>query len=180
MGPHSGEPTTEVEQALLETFTAVRGQLLGRLRSMLGNYEDAQDALQTGFLRCWQARDRLSLLGNLRAWVWRVTLNAGRDLLDRLRIRRAQPLEAVLETACSLQASPEEALLTEERLERFRAALGRLRSDEKEVFLLRQEEELTFQDIARLRGRPVGTGKSLMRSARRKLQDLLDDEALSV
>ena len=58
-------------------------------------------------------------------------------------------------------------------------ALLDLRPEEKEVFLLRESGEQTFEEIARLRGSPVASGKTLMRSAVRKLRQIIQDEKSS-
>jgi RNA polymerase sigma-70 factor (ECF subfamily) len=54
-----------------------------------------------------------------------------------------------------------------------RAALFDLRHEEKEVFLLRQNGELTYERIARLCRRPIGTVKTQMRAALQKLRRVL-------
>jgi len=166
-------PSTE--DGLIHTFDAISVKLFHSLYSMLGNYEDAQDAMQVAFLRCWQARGSLCGLRNIRAWIWRVSLNAGRDLRDRIRIRRSQPLGDDDVVACSQAKSPADVLVSREQQERLQAALVHLRPEENEVFLLRQNESLTFEEIAKRRGTPVSTGKTLMRSAVRKLRRALHD-----
>ena len=160
---------------LLHTFHEIRDELFRSLCFMLGNRDDAQDALQTGFLHCWQARGQLDGLNNMRAWVWRVGLNAGRDLRDRAWRRRSRLLAQVEGTARCSRPAPTDSLITKEEKERLRAALTRLRPEEKEVFLLRQNEALTFEQIARRRRSPVASGKTLMRSALRKLRLALED-----
>jgi RNA polymerase sigma-70 factor (ECF subfamily) len=57
-----------------------------------------------------------------------------------------------------------------ELLQRLRQAILHLRADEKEVFLLRQNGDLTYDQIAEIRGSPVGTIKTQMRSALQKLR----------
>jgi RNA polymerase sigma-70 factor (ECF subfamily) len=52
----------------------------------------------------------------------------------------------------------------------LRQAILELRPDEKEVFLLRQNGELTYEQIAEIRKSPVGTVKTQMRSALQKLR----------
>jgi RNA polymerase sigma-70 factor (ECF subfamily) len=70
-------------------------------------------------------------------------------------------------------ASPLTALEEQERLQCLRQALLHLRPEEKEVFLLRQNGELTYEQIAELHDRPVGTVKTQMRSALQKLRKIL-------
>ena len=169
------ESLPDAGEALLDVFNDVRDSLFSTLYYLLGNQADAQDAMQIAFLRCWRARTALPGLCNVRAWVWRVSLNAGRDLRDHLRRRRTEPLSAVEKTAICRQASPGEALESRERLERLRAALDHLRPEEKEVFLLRQSGTLTYDDIAQLRGCPTGTVKTQMHAALHKLRRILEE-----
>jgi RNA polymerase sigma-70 factor (ECF subfamily) len=69
--------------------------------------------------------------------------------------------------------SPEQDMEHRETLDRLRDALMHLRPEEKEVFLLRQNGELTYEQIAELHARPVGTIKTQMRSALHKLRKVL-------
>lgn len=55
-------------------------------------------------------------------------------------------------------------------LEQLRSALMDLRPEEKEVFLLRQNAEMTYEQIAEAANRPLGTIKTQMRSALQKLK----------
>jgi RNA polymerase sigma-70 factor (ECF subfamily) len=168
--------TEQQERVLLDTFNALRDELCSSLYFLLNSHADAQDALQVAFLHCWKARAKLSDIANLRAWIWRVCLNAGRDLRDRAWRRRTRPLSTVEGAACPRQRLPAENLIDEEERERLRTALIRLRPEEKEVFLLRQNGNLTFEEIAQLRRSPVASGKTLMRSAIRKLTRIIQEE----
>ena len=63
-----------------------------------------------------------------------------------------------------------------ETMESLRQALLELRPEEKAVFLLRQNGDLTYEEIAELRRSPVGTVKTQMRSALQKLRRVLKDK----
>ena len=164
------------EEDLLCAFDKARGEIFGKLYRMLGNYQDAQDALQIAFMHCWRARERLPELHNLKAWIWRVALNAGRDLRDLVWRRRAKPLSLVEATASCYRTSAADNLVDQECLERVQAALPNLRPEEREVFNLRQDRSLTYEEIGRERNIPVGTAKTLMRKAMTKLRRALQDD----
>jgi RNA polymerase sigma-70 factor (ECF subfamily) len=167
------ESLTDAEADLVRTFNEARGELFGKLYAMLGNYADTQDALQLAFLHCWRARDCVPQLHNLRAWIWRVALNAGRDLRDLVWRRRAKPLSLVESTARCRGISAAENLEDQERREQLRAALVHLRPEEREIVLMRQNGELTYDEIGKRRGIPPGTAKTLMRKAVQKLRRVL-------
>ena len=57
-------------------------------------------------------------------------------------------------------AGPEQTLERKETLDRLRGAIVALREEEKEIFLLRQSGELTYEEIAQLRSVPVSTVKT--------------------
>jgi RNA polymerase sigma-70 factor (ECF subfamily) len=165
--------TTPDTEALVQAFDDVRDRLLRRLHALLGNAADAQDALQTAFLHCWRARGEVNRFRNLRGWVWRVGVNAGRDLQKYLRCRRAEPLYAAAAAVDRRRTSPAAALLEREDRDRLHEALDRLRPAERAVFRMRQEDALSYQEIARRHGCPVGTAKGLMHKAVHKLRPLL-------
>jgi len=62
-----------------------------------------------------------------------------------------------------------------ERMERLRGAIAELRDEEKEVFLLRQNGELTYEEIADLLNIPSGTVKTRMRLALERLRRALGE-----
>src|SRR5438874_12782177 len=77
---------------LVRIFNEVRTELVSTLVFMLGNHEDAQDAAQEAFVKCWRNRASVSEVRNLRAWIFRVGLNAAKDLQRNAWYRRAKPL----------------------------------------------------------------------------------------
>jgi RNA polymerase sigma-70 factor (ECF subfamily) len=154
-------------------FNEARTELVSTLYFFLGNYEDAQDAVQEGFLKCWRARAGLPEVQNLRAWIYRVCLNSAKDLQRNAWRRRARPLSGASGILPAEGSSPEQAAEYREEQERLRVALLDLRPEEKEVFLLRQNAALTYEEIAALRRSPVGTVKTQMRSAVAKLRLVL-------
>jgi RNA polymerase sigma-70 factor (ECF subfamily) len=161
------------EAALLRAFHELRDELVSTLMFLLGNSEDAQDAAQEAFLKCWRARDGLSEIQNLRAWIFRVGLNAAKDLQRSAWHRRARPLIGEATMLPDSTAAAVHMLEHKEALERLRQALHHLRREEKEVFLLRQNGDLTYEQIAEIRNSPVGTVKTQMRSALQKLRKVL-------
>src|SRR5438874_2244176 len=131
-------------ELLVRTFNALRDELISTLLFVLGNRDDAQDAAQEAFVKCWGAREQLHQVHNLRAWIFRVGFNTAKDMQRSAWNRRSRPLrgESLLMMAGN-DPAPGQALEQKESVERLRRAILDLREDEKEVFLLRQNGELT-------------------------------------
>jgi RNA polymerase sigma-70 factor (ECF subfamily) len=170
----SGEKHSD--EAFVRAFNEVRAELVSTLFFVLGNHADAQDAAQDAFLKCWRGRAQLGEVRNMRAWIFRVGLNAAKDLQRSAWRRRSRPLADAPILSDATELSPDDSLEEKEALERLRAALVALRPEEKAVFLLRQNGDLTYEEIAALRRCPVGTVKTQMRAALQKLRKVLKDK----
>ncbi len=169
----SAQSTEPAGDALVRLFNDIRQELVGTLYYMLGRHEDALDAAQETFIKCWRNREHLHEVENWRAWVFRVALNTATDLQRSAWRRRAKPLPEVEMMHMTTNSSPSQLVEEQEQMQRLRVALHQLRDEEKEVFLLRQNGDLTYDEIAQLRNMPVGTVKTQMRSALQKLRSLL-------
>ena len=157
-------------EKLLRVFNELRDELVSTLWFILGNRDDALDAAQEAFLKCWKSPSSLENVRDLRAWIFRDGFNAAKDLKRNAWRRRARPLSGDEIMILSSDDLPLDLLAEKETLERLRRAILELRPDEKEVFLLRQNGELTYDQIAEIRGSPVGTVKTQMRAALQKLR----------
>ena len=168
------------ERKLEDVFTRFEPELLGTLQHLLGNLDDARDALQEGFVRCWKKRDAVDEIANLRAWVFRVAYNVGLDLLKSGWRRRRKAVAVEELEPAARDGEPEERALERERLVALRDAIRRLEGKEKDVFLLRQNGALTYEQIAQATGLPLGTVKTAMRRALAKLRTADEISALRV
>jgi RNA polymerase sigma-70 factor (ECF subfamily) len=157
-------------------FNEVRAELVSTLFFVLGNQEDAQDAAQDAFLKCWRTRQGLTEVRNMRAWIFRVGLNAAKDLQRNAWRRRSRPMGSEVNPEAPATQSAADALEEKEALDQLRRALKELRPEEQAVFLLRQNGDLTYEEIAELRQSPVGTVKTQMRSALQKLKRVLKEQ----
>ncbi len=166
-------PQATPEEVLVNAFRELRDELVSTLLYVLGNKDDAQDAAQEAFVKCWGARDQVHEILNLRAWIFRVGFNTAKDMQRSAWNRRVKPLKGEEFIMVAQEPPPGQVLEYQESVERVRKALTRLREEEKEVFLLRQNGELTYEQIAELRSCPVGTVKTQMRSALEKLRKML-------
>ena len=158
------------EHPIVVAFHGMRDELISTLVYVLGNRDDALDAVQDAFLKCWRARDTVADVQNLRAWIFRVGLNTAKDMRRSAWSRKVKPLGTEEIMLVAREPMTGAALEDEESLRLLRSAIADLRADEKEVFLLRQNGSLTYEQIAEIRQAPVGTVKTQMRSALGKLR----------
>src|ERR1041385_2182856 len=133
------------------------------------NEHDAEDVVQESCLRALRFID--SFRGNdSRAWVLSIVRNTCATWLGRNRTASAQPEE--LESA-SDDTNPEQIALRRVDIELLRKALEELPDEFREVIVLREIENLSYEQIAEVLGVPLGTVMSRLARARRRLQERL-------
>jgi RNA polymerase sigma-70 factor (ECF subfamily) len=179
--PTAPEPRTDslagaaLGEVLVRAFNELRDELIGTLFYLLGNRDDAQDAAQETFMKCWRLQGDLAGVQNLRAFLFRVAMNTATDMRRSAWRRKARSMgEEEMYAAPATNAGVDD-VMQQEQLDRLRQAIRALRPEEQEIFLLRQNGELTYEQIAEIRSMPVGTVKTQMRSALQKLRKILED-----
>jgi RNA polymerase sigma-70 factor (ECF subfamily) len=149
-------------------------EALPHLRSLYGtayrltrNAHDAEDLVQETFLRAYRAFDGFTPGSNIRAWLYTIM---HRVRLDAFRRSRRSPRTVEMTDEGPSVPAPQDALAQGgEDLERALAALPEAFRD---AVVLRDVEDLSYQEIARVLDVPIGTvmsrihrGRALLRTA---------------
>ena len=158
------------DQLLAEHTPALRNYLGARCRD-----EDLTDELlQEVAARLVTAAPRLSLNGNARGYLFRIAANVWHDHLRRELVRRRASVALELPMATAVAAA--DAPLLEQELDAaVRAAVAALPPAQREVVELRQQQGITFQEIANRLDRPLGTVLTQMRAALARISAALEN-----
>lgn len=141
---------------------------------MLGNREDAADALQSALIKTYEHLGQFDPRHRFFSWIYRIVVN---ECLNMLRARRP---EDALTPALMAAGTPYDTAADAERARQVQAALMQLTTDARTVVVLRHYGELSYDEIAETLGVPAKTVKSRLHTARQKLgEHLLDWRASS-
>lgn len=138
-------------------------------RAIVLSHEDAEDAVQEGFLHAYRALDRFIPDQSFGAWLNRIVSNAALDLVRRRKVREADPLP---ETVALPFRDPSVA---GELSDRLRQALTKLTPRQRAVIVMHDVEGFTHSEIGATLGIPEGTARSDLHHARAALRRLLQD-----
>lgn len=144
---------------------------------LTGNWSTAEDVVSVTFLEAWRLRDRVdgdADGGSLRPWLLGIATNVARNL--RRAARRHETALARLPKDEEVPDFAEEVtsrIDDRERLAQVRTALAALREPEREVLALCVWAGLGYAETAEALGVPVGTVRSRLSRARRKLNRLV-------
>ena len=139
------------------------------LARMIGDGHAADDLLQEVWFDVYRGLARLADPGAFPAWLYRI---GRRRALRELRKRQQPP--SSLEGIDLAGEADEDDDFSAEEAQRVHAALGRLAPEQREVLLLRFVEDMTYEDIARVTGCPLGTVRSRIHYAKRALRCVME------
>jgi RNA polymerase sigma-70 factor (ECF subfamily) len=138
---------------------------------VLGTREEADEALQAAFVRAYRALAQCRDAGRFGAWLYRIVVNECRTRATR-RGRRARWFvrdEAALEQAPAADTGDQAAVREE-----IQRALDRLPTEQREAFVLKYVEELSYEQMAEITGASVSALKMRAARACRRLRGLLE------
>jgi RNA polymerase sigma-70 factor (ECF subfamily) len=172
-------PDADCVRAVLEGDVEAFGALVERYQHdymrfavrMLGSREDADEALQAAFVRAYRALAQCRDAARFGAWLYRIVVNECRTRARR-RGRRERWFvrdEAALEQAAAPEGGDEAGVREE-----IQRALGRLPAEQREAFLLKYVEELSYDEMAEITGVGVSALKMRVNRACRRLRGLLE------
>jgi RNA polymerase sigma factor (sigma-70 family) len=168
-----GDRTRRFELAALPHLSAA----YNLARWLLGDDQSAQDVVQEAYLRAFRFFD--GLRGEARPWLLGIVRNACYTWLrdsgrtrDFLEFDEERDSEAIDPAGQGVANDPAELLLRKLESERVDAAIAGLPAVFREALILRELEELSYEEVARIAAIPVGTvmsrlarGRALLRKA---------------
>ncbi|MDB5390382.1 MAG: rpoE 1 [Planctomycetaceae bacterium] len=155
-------------------------RLLGTLVTMLGSVEDARDVAQEAFVQAYQKLESFRGQSQFYSWLFRIALNSSVDHHRRQR-RPTLSIDAAREQTGAEPAdlhpeiSPTFGVERTERQALVQLALSKLSPDYRQVLVLKEMEDLKYDEIAELVKIPVGTVRSRIHRGRAELKAILEE-----
>lgn len=172
------------DPAAVRWMTTRNNQRLFRTAwSILGNRAEAEDAVQSGYVRAFAAIGSFAGQSSLDTWLTRIVINEALGRARAARRRRARldadsitDLDAYRERLMngSIEpAAPDASLAIKQMRAMLEAAIARLPGEFRTVFVMRDVEGMSVEEVAGALDIPPGTVKTRLHRARRRLRDLL-------
>ena len=150
--------------------------------TLLGNYQDAEDAAQEAFVSAYRGLARFRREAAFSTWLFRIVVNECRDALRR---RRGRPVAAseppafgeeatdLFESVPDPSVGPREQASQRERSRRLSQAIGALPLAQRTAFVLHHLHGMTLEEVSGVMGCRIGTAKSHLFRATERLRAAL-------
>jgi RNA polymerase sigma-70 factor (ECF subfamily) len=174
------------ERAFNELVRMFERRVYGLLFRMLGRRDEAEDLAQEVFVQVFKAIDQFRGESKLSTWVYRIAINLSKNRLkynERRHDGEHDEVEAMAERVSLNQAvgvtsagvdRPDDLYRGREMERVVQRALAQLEADFREVLVLRDIEDLSYEEIAQITGLADGTVKSRIHRARAQLKVLVE------
>jgi RNA polymerase sigma-70 factor (ECF subfamily) len=157
-------------EAFGELVTKYRAKIFTMVYCMVCNENDAWDLAQEGFLKAWRSIQQFQGRSSFYTWLYSLTVNL---TIDSLR-RKGRRVEVELDDAIpSSLPSPRANYHRNEIRQHINAALAQLSPEHRAVIVLKEIEDLQYQEIAKMLNLSIGTVMSRLFYGRKQLQSIL-------
>ncbi len=176
------------ERAFQELVGLYGDRVFGLVLRFVGNRAEAEDVAQEVFVTVWKSIETFRSESRLSTWLFRIAANHAKNRIKYLARRSTHPagLDDAPESALADVAragagathghvhGPDVALEAAERGGALERAIATLDEDQRLVIILRDVEELSYEEICEITGLPEGTVKSRLHRARLALKRWLE------
>ena len=157
-------------EAFGELVTKYRAKIFTMVYRMVCNENDAWDLAQEGFLKAWRSIQQFQGRSSFYTWLYSLTVNL---TIDSLR-RKGRRVEVELDDSIpSSLPSPRANYHRNEIRQHINAALAQLSPEHRAVIVLKEIEDLQYQEIAEILNLSIGTVMSRLFYGRKQLQSIL-------
>ncbi|MGH7295616.1 MAG: sigma-70 family RNA polymerase sigma factor, partial [Polyangiaceae bacterium] len=174
------------ERAFNTLVRAYERRVFALVLRMLGNRAEAEDLAQEVFVQVFKAVGSFRGESKLSTWIYRIAINLCKNRTKYLRVRHSteqDELEAVAERipmgdaprANVAHIARQDEAMAGKQVERIvQEAILQLEPSFRECLVLRDVEELSYEEIGAITGLPEGTVKSRIHRARAQLKELVE------
>jgi RNA polymerase sigma-70 factor, ECF subfamily len=161
------------EQRAATLLVERHANAVARFVTSIGARDDVEEVVQDTFVRAFASLDGFRGESSLRTWLFTI---ARRLVLDQRRAarRRGEQVE-VQESDAATEYDSRDGVVADETQRRLRAALEKLSPTQREVFVLRVSEGMSYAAIAETVGTTEGAARVHYHNAMRTIKELLDD-----
>ncbi len=157
------------DKSLLDEIMSLYGQdILQLVYSYVKDAVVAEDLTQEIFIKCYKALPTYNQQSNIRTWLWRIAINHCKDYRKSWYFRKVSTAEEEQEWTST--DNVEEEIIQQDEDRQLADAVMELPIQYRELIYLHYFQEMKLKEISEITGVKLGTVKTRMRQAKRRLK----------
>lgn len=170
------------EQAFNELVSRFQDRLHNFLYRYTHDHQDCEDLVQETFLRVYRSRHSYERIAKFSTWMYTIALNLAKSLYKKkqrmttvtIHKDESDPDDRPMKLE-DTDILPDDSLHEKMCMAHLEKALKELNEDFREVVVLRDIQQMSYDEIAEITDLPMGTVKSRINRGRAQLQELLEN-----
>lgn len=163
------------ESAFNRLAVKYQDKIYWHARRMTGNHLDADEIVQEVFLVLYNKLKTFEFKSSLYTWIYTITNTRSINYLKKKNLKSFFSLDDILNKK-SEDKDLIENLEDKQKLEKLEKALQKLPIKQREVFIMRNYDELSYEEISEITGKSVGALKANHFHALNKIKELIKNE----
>jgi len=164
-----------------EIVARYKDKLVNFVYRYVGNYDDCEDIAQETLIKVYTSKHLYKEIAKFSTWIYTIAINLAKTkILKKNKMRTFSLSEAYDEEDKDFDI-PDEAFTPDTDAnskflnQHIQNALNQISENYRQLVILRDIEDLSYEEICEITGLPMGTVKSRINRGREKLQELLKD-----
>ena len=164
------------ETAFNELVRKYQQKIYWHARRMVGNHMDADEVTQEVLVVLYNKLDSFNFNSTFYTWLYRIVSTRSLNSINRRKLKKFVFIDD--EEARELKSNSDiaEDIDNKEKLEKLDNVLNKLPVKQREVFILRHFDQLSYEEISNITGKSVGGLKANYFHALKKVMELMDNE----
>jgi RNA polymerase sigma factor (sigma-70 family) len=174
----------QLQAGVVQAFDIIVSRYKDRLHNFLfrytHNHEDCEDLVQETFLRVYRSRHSYERIAKLSTWMYTIALNLAKSMYKKkqrmslisIHADDSDPDDREFEIT-DTTILQDDALHIKLSVQELEKAMMELNEDFREAIVLRDIQQLTYEEIAEITGTAMGTVKSRINRGRQQLQEIV-------
>ena len=148
------------ESSFNRIINKYKDKIYWHARRMTGNHLDADEIVQEVLLVIYKNLKNFQFKSSLYTWIYKITSTRSLNFLKRRKLKELLSLEEQSEKLQKNASDILDDIEVKEKLARIDKVLQKLPAKQREIFILRNYEELSYKEISEITGKSVGALKS--------------------
>ena len=180
----------QLQAGVVQAFDVIVKRYKDRLHNFLyrytQNHQDCEDLVQETFLRVYRSRHSYERIAKLSTWMYTIALNLAKSMYKKKQRMTLMSIHADPSDSESRNFEIEDNVIGQDvalhqkmSIAELEKAMVKLNDDFREVIVLRDIQQLSYEEIAEITDTAMGTVKSRINRARQQLQEMIGDYVYS-
>ena len=164
------------ESAFNELVNRYKKKIYWHARRMLGNHMDADEITQEVLIVLYKKLNTFKFDSGLYTWIFRITSTRSINYIKKKKLKKIFSLDKDEFKNLNYKMDIVKNIEDKEKLEELNNVLKKLPPRQREVFIFRRFDQLSFDEIAKITGKSIGSLKASYHLALKKVLKNIDDE----